>query len=242
MSLRSLIVYLVVVSSAVVLAQEKRTLAILDFSNNSIAQRAEMEPLSQGLADIFTTGFSRIDAFTVVERQNIRKVITELQFQQSEFVDPEKAQRMGKILGAEFLVLGGFVHSFGGDLRIDLRIVEVESGRTVRGEEATGDLDDLFDVVEELTMKITRYFKVGFPESFDADMGPESKKTALLFARAVIHEDRASDLLAAGKTAAAAAELEKALSLLRDVLNESPGFKDAEEKQDRLTKRLSALR
>jgi TolB-like protein len=39
-------------------------------------------------------------------------------------------------------------------MRVDLRIVETETGLTIKAEEVTGDSDNLFDIISELSEKI----------------------------------------------------------------------------------------
>ena len=72
----------------------KRTIAILDFNNNSIVDREQLDPLKKGLADILITEVSKVDAFRVVERDKLKEVVMELEFGQSELVDPSTAQKM----------------------------------------------------------------------------------------------------------------------------------------------------
>jgi len=228
-------------------AQEnaKRTIAILDFNNNSIADRDRLEPLRKGLADILITEISKVDAFRVVERDKLREVVMELEFGQSELVDPSTAQKMGKLLGAQNLLFGGFVHSGGDNIRVDVRIVEVETGRTIKAVEARGDLEDIFDIVEDLSSAITEFFKIelteadrkrqsegGASESFDA---------TLAYSKSIDFEDLGRQYEAQGKTEEAKAMYGKALELLEQALSASPEFRDAAAKAASIRSHLKQL-
>ena len=229
------------------LAQEpgKRTIAILDFNNNSIVDRDRLEPLRKGLADILITEISAIDAFRVVERDKLREVVMELEFGQSELVDPSTAQKMGKLLGAQDLLFGGFVHSSGDNIRVDVRIVEVETGRTIKAVERHGELDELFEIVEDLSADITEFFAV---ELTDADRKRQSERAhaesfdaTLTYSQAIDYEDLARQYEAQANLEQAKAMYGKALNLLTKTLSASPEFTDAAVKAESIRTHLKSL-
>ena len=235
----------VLVSGGVAQDSPKRTIAILDFNNNSIVDKDRLEPLRKGLADILITEISAIDAFRVVERDKLREVVMELEFGQSELVDPSTAQKMGKLLGAQNLLFGGFVHSSGDNIRIDVRIVEVETGRTIKAVERRGELDELFELVEELSTDITEFFAV---ELSDADRQRQSDRAhaetfdaTLTYSQAIDYEDLARQYEAQGKADQAKAMYGKALDLLTKTLSASPNFTDATLKAESIRTHLKRL-
>jgi len=65
-------------SGAAAQTDGKRTIAILYFENNSLAQKAEMDPLCKGLTDMLITEFSKISQFQVVERSQLQKLGQEI--------------------------------------------------------------------------------------------------------------------------------------------------------------------
>jgi TolB-like protein len=223
----------------------KRTIAILDFNNNSIVDRERLEPLRKGLADILITEISKIGAFRVVERDKLREVVMELEFGQSELVDPSTAQEMGKLLGAQNLLFGGYVYSYGDNIRVDVRIVEVETGRTIKAVEERGDLDDLFDIVEELSAVITDFFDI---ELTEADRQRQSERSStesfdatLAYSKSIDFEDLAMDFERQGKADEAKAMYEKALEMLEKAIVESPEFTDAATKAESIRAHLKRL-
>lgn len=240
------VVAMLLLSASVAFAQEnRRTIAVLDFNNNSIVDKEKLEPLRKGLADILITELSRVEAFKVVEREKIRDVVTEIEFSQTDLVDPSTAQKLGRLLGAQNLLFGGFVHSFGDEIRIDVRIVEVETGRTVKAVEETDDLDDLFDIVNEITKKLTRHFKVELTkrdkERQKDRSGTDNVEATLAYSKAVDFEDVARRFLKEGKLAEARAMYEKALESLETALEVSPKFKDAITRKESIRRRLAEL-
>ncbi len=65
-------------------------------------------------------------AFALVERENLQKVLRELEFQLSDLADESKAARLGKMLGAEVLVMGK-VYPVKENYEIFVKLVRVET-------------------------------------------------------------------------------------------------------------------
>src|SRR5690606_22710457 len=63
--------------------------------------------------------------------------------------DPSTAARVGQLLGAEYLVLGSYFELMG-QLRIDARVVRVETGEVVVAEGGQGRSRDLWTLQDEL--------------------------------------------------------------------------------------------
>ena len=236
----------ILISSLCAQTVSKRTVAILDFNNNSIVDKEKLEPLRKGLSEILITEMSQIEAFNIVEREKLRELVTEQEFGQSEMVDQASAQKMGKLLGAQNLLFGAFVHSFGEKIRVDVRIVEVETGRTLRAVEETGDLEDIFDIVKELTKKISKQLKV---EMTKEDLERQKSRSAadnfeatLAYSKAIDFEDLGRQYAKQAKSGDARSMYQKAVEFLKLTLNKSPKFKDAQEKLEELQAKLRELK
>jgi curli biogenesis system outer membrane secretion channel CsgG len=92
---------------------KKPRLAILDFpavhgayacgswGNNATS-------MSDALRDLFTTEISEKanGKLRIVERERLKELREELKFQQSDEVDPSSAQKVGKLLGARYVLTG----------------------------------------------------------------------------------------------------------------------------------------
>lgn len=138
------------------LSVETTSLAILDFSNNSLVDKEKHASLSQGLAEIMITELSKVQSLRLVERQKINSLIQEMQLSQSGIISEDAGVQVGKLLGANFLVFGSFMISFNNQIRVDIRIVEVETGVTIKAEGVTDKIDKLFDILKKLNEKITK--------------------------------------------------------------------------------------
>ncbi|HPI91833.1 MAG TPA: CsgG/HfaB family protein [Deltaproteobacteria bacterium] len=78
----------------------------------------------------------------VVERQKILAILEELNLGSSALADEETRLRVGRMIGAGEMVFGGYM-VVGSTMRVDLRRVDVESGRIVKTAKGTADSGDL---------------------------------------------------------------------------------------------------
>ncbi|MGE5458364.1 MAG: CsgG/HfaB family protein, partial [Methanococcaceae archaeon] len=133
---------------------KKITVAVLYFDNNSIVDKEKLEPLSKGIAQMLITELAQIKSFKVVERERLNDLIKEQKLSLSGAVDQATIQKVGKLLGAQTLLFGSYVNFFGGKMRLDLRIVETETGLTLKAEEVTDDVEELFSMIKSISEKI----------------------------------------------------------------------------------------
>jgi curli biogenesis system outer membrane secretion channel CsgG len=92
-------------------------------------------------AEVIET-LKKSSSFQVVERQRLILVLEELNLSSSDIVNDAARLRIGRIVGARFMVFGGYF-VLGGMLRLDLRLVEVETGAIVKAAEKTAAAGDL---------------------------------------------------------------------------------------------------
>jgi hypothetical protein len=69
-------------------------------------------------------------AFTLVERAELEKLLSEQRFQASGAVDNETAVKLGKVVGAGVLLLGN-IQKMGGKYNINARLVNAETGEII---------------------------------------------------------------------------------------------------------------
>jgi TolB-like protein len=148
-----IIVFIIIICNQIYSQDKNITLAILDFENNCIQDREKFDPLTSGIPSMLASKLTNITKLKFVERERLNDVLNELNLDQSTEIDPSTAQNLGKLLGARALILGSFM-ILDDKMRVDLRIVETETGLTIKAEEVTGDSDNLFDIISELSEKI----------------------------------------------------------------------------------------
>ena len=218
---------------------KKITLAVLYFDNNSIADKEKMEPLGKGMASMLITELTKVKAFRVVERERLNDVLAELKLSQTGVIEQSTAQKIGKLLGAQTLLLGSFMNSFGSKIRVDLRIVETETGLTLKAEEVTGDVEDLFDIVRDLAVKVTDKFEVKLSSDEKNDLEQSKKgvnvESSLLYSQAVNLEDAARENYKTGDKNKAIDTYKSAIELYNKALKINPNLTDAKIKGDNLS-------
>lgn len=114
-----------------------------------------MSSLGEGLTEALVTGLAGAPGIKLVERGQIDVDIKEIDFQNSQYVDPTTRAQLGKINGAEVVVLGA--HAVSGDsVRITARYVDVESGEVLFAVKVDGEKSKLFDLQDQLVETVTK--------------------------------------------------------------------------------------
>ncbi len=107
------------------------SVAVWDFDNLSPARFAQPD-LGERLAAEATQAIMGKPGWEVVERQRLLLILEEQNLGSQDFVDESTRLRLGKMVGARTMVFGAY-QSFGGDeTRIDVRLVDVETGQTLK--------------------------------------------------------------------------------------------------------------
>jgi len=90
----------------------------------------------------------------VVERKNMEKILAEAAFQQSGCTNQECAVRLGKLLNANVIVVGGLGVLFGSHV-LNVRAVDVETGKVFYSDTARGkDVDEVQAAVIALAKRL----------------------------------------------------------------------------------------
>ena len=131
-------------------------IAVLPFKN--LSNDKKLNWLSEGIAESITTEFAKDKRFKIVERSQIDKIFKELTFQQTEFVDPQTAHELGKILGCDFIITGSF-QKLERRIKVDARRIESETGKVYEAISVTGSQDNIFALQGKLTKKLLESFE-----------------------------------------------------------------------------------
>ena len=118
---------------------EKITVGVLYFERNSTLE--ELEPYRAGLTDMFITELQKIPQLQVVERSRLDEIMNELELTEFGAIDNETAQNIGRLMGAQALYYGSFT-TFGKIMRLDGRLVRVETGGIEFAAQNTSEIDD----------------------------------------------------------------------------------------------------
>ncbi len=78
-----------------------------------------------------TTELVKLKKFRVTERKEIEKVFGELKLQRSGAIDADSVKSIGKMLGADWVILGTLADLPGRQIEVNARLVGVESGEII---------------------------------------------------------------------------------------------------------------
>jgi len=94
----------------------------------------------QGIGEVLALRIveaARARGLDVVERQKLLLAVEELRLGSSALADESTRLRLGRITGARRMVFGGYM-AVGNRVRMDLRLVDVETGKVLRTASRTG--------------------------------------------------------------------------------------------------------
>lgn len=144
-----------------------------------------------GISEIFSTYFRPV-GYTMVERTQIDKVITEQSFQRSDLTQDQMV-KVGEILNVSKIVLG-VVTVLGGGYNVDVRVIDVQSGIDVASEGATFSGDyrtSMKNLAQKLAGKIPiaqeqptePYVVYGYLKVYPQDLGVFDAEPKTIIAR-----------------------------------------------------------
>jgi curli biogenesis system outer membrane secretion channel CsgG len=128
-------------SSASCLDRQTSAVAVWDLENLNPA--ATIGPdMGELLASEVIQTLNESGAYQVVERERLIRILEELDLGSSFAVDEATRLKIGRLVGARFMVFGGYF-VLGNMMRLDLHLVEVETGRVVKAAQKTASAGDL---------------------------------------------------------------------------------------------------
>ena len=133
----------------------KPTVAILYFNNNVFTKDArDYDGLMKGVPDFLVTEMASNTNIRVIERDQVQKLVDEQKLVTGGQVDRESAVRIGKLLGAQHMIFGGFAADPKGNFRIDARAVNVETGMIEYAERVQDKADNVMPLIGQLASKL----------------------------------------------------------------------------------------
>jgi len=196
------------------------TLAVSYFDNNS--GDASLEPLSRGLADMLITDLSGISALQIVERARLNDILKELDLSTSSFIDPETALKLGRGLAAAYILAGGYLVG-GEEMRIDVRIFEVSTGKVLASDRVVGPKEDFFALQKDLVELLVK--------TIDVDLAPAERRQ---LRRNATESFEAFGHYSRGLVATDAGDQEAARAAFQAALDADPGYAAARDGMGRL--------
>ncbi|TAL38028.1 MAG: VWA domain-containing protein [Spirochaetes bacterium] len=141
-----------VLAAAPLTPQNRMIVAILDFTNST--GDSANNYLQAAIPEMFSTNLAQNPAITVLERDRVEKLLKEKGLIMSGLAEGDES-KIGKILAAEQLLTGSIIKA-GTVLRIDVRLVEVATGKIIASEKhqcaSVNEIIDSVDVLSETVL------------------------------------------------------------------------------------------
>ncbi|MGH7656699.1 MAG: CsgG/HfaB family protein [Gemmatimonadales bacterium] len=220
-SLRILLLALALPFAMPVAAQDQRPgIAVLPYEDGGSYGRdkEDFAALSKGIPAMLISGLSRNPAARVVERSSIRQMLDEQNLAEAGRVDAATAARIGKLVGARYMIMGVFT-DFYGKFRIDSRIVDVETGEILEvvsvGPEPRDELYQLINSTAEQIMANTNLPPLPQEVATLAQNRAVPAEALTYYSRALLYQDRG--------------ETDKAIEFYTRALEVFPDYAEARE-------------
>ena len=200
-------------------------IAVLPFNNGGSygQQKEDFDALERGIAGMMISELSANAAARVVERQEIQRLLDEQNLGAQGRVDAATAAKIGKLVGARYMVMGTFV-DFYGDFRVDVRLINTETSEVVKTESERMQRDHLFDIIRNIAARLMK--DANLPaltrQASDQRMSRQVPTEALTYySRALLYQDR-------GQKDKAVEMFNKALSIFPEYAEAQDGLQKAQ--------------
>jgi len=147
-------------------AQEKALQAVLDpnsvavlYFYNKTGMR-KLDPFRKGLALMLITDLSQLKGISLVERIRLQALTQELELGESGLVEPQTAPRVGRLLGAAYIISGDMIKGALEKIKINSNLLDVMN-KTVFGSPMTeGIMQEFFRMEKEILFEIIKLLKI----------------------------------------------------------------------------------
>lgn len=118
--------------------------AIAVWNVENLSPQPGRPDLGEVFSDQIIRTLNKLGTFRVIERKSLYLAMEELNLGSAPLADESTRLRLGKIVGARWMIFGGYFAT-GDQMRVDLRMVEVETGKVRKAAQkdtTSQDLDD----------------------------------------------------------------------------------------------------
>lgn len=126
----------------------KIIIAIVDFKNTS--NDSDLDYLNQTIPESISTSMAKSGRLEIVERSRLEEALNEMQMSEVGIVDESQAAELGRAVGANAILVGSYV-AIGGILRINARLIDVQTSRIIKAENVQGRVgSEIFNMMDEM--------------------------------------------------------------------------------------------
>lgn len=188
----------------------KNTVAVLYFRNGT--GDPALDPMRKGIPLLLLTDLSEVQGLSVVERTRLQALTEETGLGATGLVDPGTAPRVGRLLGARWLVGGEIGREKPSRIDLVSNVADVQAGTAAGKAVAGGEMDRLFEIEKDLLF--------GLLKTIDVKVTPEEEQR---LRKPCTKSATALAALFLGVDAGDRGDLDKAQDYYRKALRIDPG-------------------
>jgi TolB-like protein len=174
-------------------AQDTRPgIAVMPFENGGSygREKEDFEALQVGIPAMVISELAKNPSARVVDRSDINRLIKEQDLATQGRVDAATAARLGKLVGARYMIMGTFIDHYG-KMRIDARIVDVETSEILKVVSVgPKEREKLFDMIGETATAIMVNTKLPPLPTAQAQVRQIPTEALTYYSRALLYQDR----------------------------------------------------
>ncbi|MDH5681198.1 MAG: FlgO family outer membrane protein [Spirochaetota bacterium] len=122
-----------------------------------LSENGKLNYLGKGIPDILITTLAHGEGINIVERDRISDIMKELEFTQTDLFRDGNAVKLGRLSGSRYIIAGTLT-VIGHQVRMDSRIIDIESGKVIKGFTETAEETRLiFNSVDKLSIQMANY-------------------------------------------------------------------------------------
>jgi TolB-like protein len=228
-------------------AAAKKTVAVLAFDNNT--GKSDYDHLGKGLSTMMTNDLASVDDIRVVERDRLADVTKEIDRQQTRYFDSTTAVKVGRLVGAEYIVTGAFIAT-DPQMRIDTRVIRVETGVIVKTATVTGKSDKFLDLEKRLARQLVKDLDIALTPEGDAKLEQHQQANSVDNVEDMARMSNAIDLSDRGDYANAAVKMAPLVSkypnsivvkMTYDAISKKAAAATKQKTKDKVNEKLGGL-
>ena len=213
---------LALLTSPVALLSQQTSFAVVPFESQQSfgLDQESLGALGGGIAQILASDLSRSPGGSAAPRSSTADAISSQDLGKAARIDAATAARIGKMVGARYVIMGNFVDYYG-KFRLNVRVVDAQSGAIIKGisneDPKMQERDQMYLITQTMAQRILQELK----------LPPATATPAEVPGAAVI-------AFSLGLQAEDAGNKAKAASLYQRALQSAPDFPEAKDALQRV--------
>ncbi|MDE3171926.1 MAG: hypothetical protein KGN74_02530 [Gemmatimonadota bacterium] len=213
---------------------KKPVVVVLGFDNNSIGKdAADYNGIGKAIQDMLITDLASNPNVVLVDRDHIEQILQEQHLAKDGAIDPATAVRVGKLLGAQYLIEGGFMSDGRGNMVLTARSTNVETSVISNPQKVQHKTDDVLGMIAQMSEKVSKDMKL---PALDHGTGAVNRPAGTTGEKPQKMDIRTAMLYAKALDAKDSGDPAKAAQLFRQVLDKFPDYTPAKQNLAKVAK------